>query len=249
MANPNLQLLMDAAKLLGPILGELVFVGGCATALLITDTAAAADVRPTFDVDAIAEITSYAAYAQFSERLRKLGFQEDARDGAPLCRWRQKTTTLDVMPLDEKILGFSNTWYRPAMDQAEERELEKGLKIRLVAPVYFCASKLEAFAGRGKNDFHASRDLEDMIAVVDGRAELVGEIQVAASDVRSYLAKEIKKLTSSREFNDALPGHLPPDAASQARVGTIISRLGDNPSLQPKPFYLEVSPWMKTSSR
>jgi hypothetical protein len=135
------------------------------------------------------------------------------------------------MPLDEKILGFSNMWYRPAMDHAEERELEKGLKIRLVAPVYFCASKLEAFAGRGKNDFHASRDLEDLIAVVDGRAELVGEIQAAASDVRSYLAKEIKKLISIREFNDALPGHIPPDAASQERVGTIILRLEEIASL------------------
>jgi hypothetical protein len=44
MANPNFRLLVDAAKLLKPILGELVFVGGCTTALLITDKAAA-DVR------------------------------------------------------------------------------------------------------------------------------------------------------------------------------------------------------------
>jgi hypothetical protein len=173
MANPNLELLTDAAKLLEPLLGELVFVGGCATALLITDKAAA-DVRPTFDVDAIAEITSYAEYAEFSEKLRKLGFQEDTSEGAPLCRWRQKTTTLDVMPLDPRILGFSNTWYRPAMDHAEERELENGLKIRLVAPVYFCASKLEAFSGRGKSDFAGSKDLEDLVAVIDGRSELVG---------------------------------------------------------------------------
>jgi hypothetical protein len=230
MANPNLQLLTDAAKLLESILGELVFVGGCATALLITDKAAA-DVRPTFDVDAIAEITSYAAYDKFSERLRKLGFQEDTRQGAPLCRWQQKTTTLDVLPLEAKILGFSNTWYRPAMDHSEERELEKGLKIRLVAPVYFCASKLEAFAGRGKNDFSANRDLEDLIAVVDGRSELVGEIQAAASDVRSYLAKEIEKLLEIREFTDALAGHVPPDDASQERVGTIISRLREIASL------------------
>jgi hypothetical protein len=129
------------------------------------------------------------------------------------------------MPLDAKILGFSNTWYRPAMDHAEGRELEKGLNIRLVAPVYFCASKLEAFAGRGKNDFSASRDLEDLIAVVDGRGELMAEIRVAASDVRSYLAKEIKKLISIRAFSDALPGHVPPDAVSQERVGTMISRL------------------------
>ena len=230
MANPNLQLLTDAARLLEPMLGELVFVGGCATALLITD-AAAADVRATFDVDAIAEITSYAGYTEFSERLRKLGFQEDTSEGAPLCRWRQKTTTLDVMPLDAKILGFSNTWYEPAMNHSEERELEKGLRIRLVAPVYFCASKLEAFAGRGKNDFSASRDLEDLIAVVDGRAELVGEIQAGASDVRSYLAKEIKKLLSIREFSDALPGHVQPDAASQERIGTVISRLEEITSL------------------
>jgi hypothetical protein len=74
------------------------------------------------------------------------------------------------------------------------------------------------FSGRGKNDFHASRDLEDLIAVVDGRAELVGEIHAAANDVRSYLAKEIKKLISIREFNDALPGHLPPDRKPQAAV-------------------------------
>ena len=230
MANPNLQLLTDAAKLLEPILPELVFVGGCATALMITDNAAA-DVRPTFDVDAIAEITSYAAYTEFSEKLRKLGFQEDTREGAPLCRWRQNTTVLDVMPLDAKILGFSNTWYRPAMDHSEDRELEKGLKIRLVASVYFCASKLEAFEHRGKRDFSASRDIEDLIAVIDGRFELLGEIQTAASDVRAYLSKEIEKLLATRAFTDALPGHVPPDPASQQRVARILSRLEEIASL------------------
>src|SRR5580698_4293473 len=132
MSKHNLDLLIEAARLLKPILAELVFVGGCTTALLITDKAAA-DVRPTYDVDAIAEITSYVEYAEFSDRLRKLGFREDSREGAPICRWCQETTTLDVMPLDGKILGFSNRWYGPAIDTAEERELEVGLKIRMVA--------------------------------------------------------------------------------------------------------------------
>jgi hypothetical protein len=49
--------------------------------------------------------------------------------------------------------------------------------------------------------------------------------------VRSYLAKQIKGLISIREFNDALPVHLPPDRASQERVGTIISRLEEIASL------------------
>jgi hypothetical protein len=74
------------------LLDDLVFVGGCATALLITDQAAA-EVRPTFDVDAIAEITFYADYVAFSERIRNLGFTEDTGEGAPLCRWLKAKTT------------------------------------------------------------------------------------------------------------------------------------------------------------
>jgi hypothetical protein len=120
MGNPNYQLLVDAAKLLRPILGELVFVGGCSTGLLVTDRAAA-DVRPTTDVDAIAEITSYVGYIELSERLKKLGFWEDAREGAPRCRWRQNTTTLEVMPVDGTLFGFRNVWYGPAVKTAEIR--------------------------------------------------------------------------------------------------------------------------------
>src|SRR5258708_17529036 len=86
MANRNLELLAGAARLLCPLLDDLVFVGGCTTALLITD-AAAAEVRPTYDVDSIAEIDSYAEYRALSERLRQLGFVEDQSEGAPICRW------------------------------------------------------------------------------------------------------------------------------------------------------------------
>jgi hypothetical protein len=177
----------------------LAFLGGSITALLITDKAAP-EVRPTYDVDAIAEISSYAAYADFSERLRKCGFTEDAGEGAPICRWRQKNTILDVMPLDEKILGFSNRWYKPALDSAVVHELGRELRVRVVTGIYFCATKLEAFAGRGKGDHQASRDLEDFIAVVDGRAELVKEIQGGSDDVRIYLASEIAKLLATLRF-------------------------------------------------
>jgi len=41
----------------GPLLDEVVFDGGCTTELFIPDEAAA-EVRPTFDVDVISEITS-----------------------------------------------------------------------------------------------------------------------------------------------------------------------------------------------
>src|SRR5215475_87165 len=155
MLRHNLQLLSEAARLLEPLLGELAFLGGCATALLITDSGAPA-VRTSYDVDAIAAITSYSDYMEFSERLRKLGFVEDTSEDAPICRWRHGKTILDVMPLDEKILGFSNQWYPSAMQTAQEHVLESGLRIRAVTAVYFCATKLEAFAGRGNKDYFSS---------------------------------------------------------------------------------------------
>jgi hypothetical protein len=51
MSKHNLELLAEPARLLKPLLGELVFVGGSTTALFITDKVGA-EVRPTYDVDA-----------------------------------------------------------------------------------------------------------------------------------------------------------------------------------------------------
>lgn len=53
--NPNLDKLIAAAQSLGPLLDEIVFVGGCVTGLLISDPAAA-PVRQTLDVDAIVTV-------------------------------------------------------------------------------------------------------------------------------------------------------------------------------------------------
>jgi len=146
-------------------------------------------------------------------------------EGAPICRWRQNKTVLDVMPLDEEILGFSNRWYKPAMDSAFVYELEPDLRVRVVTGVYFCATKLEEFAGRGRDDYQSSHDLEDLLAVIDGRAELVKEIQAGPEAVRAYIASEIEKLLSTPQFTDALPGYLLPDAANLARIPILLERL------------------------
>src|SRR5215472_13036804 len=79
MANPNYLLLVEAARLLKPMLGELVFVGGCATGLLITDSAAAA-APPTYDVAPIPQIPPSMASPELSERLQHLGFQQATRN-------------------------------------------------------------------------------------------------------------------------------------------------------------------------
>jgi hypothetical protein len=224
MPDPNSEQLLAVARKLRPLLDDLVFVGGCATGLLITDTSAPS-VRPTFDVDAIAEVSTYSEYVTLAERLRDCGFSEDSSEGAPVCRWISGRLVLDVMPLDVKVLGFSNRWYEEAVRTSQAISLEKSLSIRIVTAPVFLATKLEAFKSRGKGDYFGSHDLEDALSVIDGRPELLGEIQAAPPALLGYLADEWKALLHDPRFVDALPGHLPPDPSSQARVGLLLRRI------------------------
>lgn len=128
------------------------------------------------------------------------------------------------MPTEERILGFSNRWYAPALASAQ-RVTIAGLEARLITAVLFVATKLEAFQGRGKMDYRASHDLEDIVAVVDGRAELPGEVATAPADVRTYIGDTMRHLLETAEFVEALPGFLLPDAASQARRQMVLEQL------------------------
>jgi hypothetical protein len=46
------------------------------------------------------------------------------------------------MPLDESILGFSNRWYRAALETALPRRLSQDIEIRLITAPVFVATKL-----------------------------------------------------------------------------------------------------------
>ena len=222
--NPNIQILEAAACSLSELIEDIVFVGGSATALLITDPAAS-PVRPTIDVDVLVEVTTLVEYYSLSGKLRELGFTEDTGEEAPLCRWKSPDIILDVMPTDSKILGFGNRWFKHAFRTAEWTTLPSGNKIKFLHATCFLATKLEAFDSRGENDYLISRDIEDVITVLDGRPEIITEVHEASIELREYLALRCSVLLSDRNFLEALPGLLLPDAASQARHDLIIERI------------------------
>jgi hypothetical protein len=85
--------------------------------------------------------------------------------------------------------------------------------------------KAEAFASRGKEDFVASHDVEDVIAVVDGRLSLALEVETSPTAVRRFLAERFGSWLEDPRFLDAVPGHLPGDAASQARRELVVERM------------------------
>ena len=141
-----------------------------------------------------------------------------------LGRWVLQGVALDLMPSQPGILGFHNRWYPLAIETATQIKLS-GMDIRLITAPVFVATKFEAFHGRGNNDYLASHDLEDIITVVDGRPELQQEIDQADGELRRYIAAEFSALLEDRDFLMALAGHLPGDAASQARLPELIRRL------------------------
>lgn len=123
MSHSNLELLQEAATKLRALLPEIVFLGGCMTQVLITDSAAP-EVRPTDDVDVVTEIASYEEYVgRLSAQLRALGFVEDHRRGAPICRWLHGPLVVDFMAVHPKVMGFSNRWYAEVLTTAKEKRL------------------------------------------------------------------------------------------------------------------------------
>ena len=220
MADPNLDLLLAMARALGPLRERLVFVGGCATGLLVSNPAAA-DVRATEDVDAIVEVQTLAGYHALRPQLTARGFKQTMEDNTPPFRWFWQSLQLDLVPLDAKVLGFANRWYSPGFAAAVERELAPRVSLRHLTAPYFLATKFEAFNDRGGNDVYLSHDLEDILTVVDGRAEVVAELADAPAPVRAHVVAQVRMLLHHASFLNALPGLI----SQQARVGIVVERL------------------------
>lgn len=203
-----LHMLETVAEALGDDLRKrLVFVGGCTTALFITDKIVLEGVRTTDDVDLIVDLVGHAQWVDLQNQLRQKGFAESPEDDV-ICRMRLGDLKVDFMPDDEDVLGFSNRWYAKGIETAVTCSLTDTLDIKRLTPELFVATKLEAYLGRGNNDLMGSRDIEDILLVVDGREELVAEIQDADDDVRGYLAEQFRAMLTHDDFDHFLQGNI-----------------------------------------
>jgi len=212
-------MLQKVAHALGPLLDEVVFVGGTVPSLLITDTASP-PIRPTKDVDLVVDTRSYNAHAEFERRLRARGFQIQA---PPICRYGIDDILVDVMTTTAAAMGFSERWYAEAFATAVPMSLPDGTVIRVIRASLFIATKLGAWRDRGNGDYFA-QDLEDILAVIDGRDSLLAEIRDSHPDVRRFLAQEFASLLAAEQFLDAIPGHLGGDAIAYERAERVDCR-------------------------
>jgi hypothetical protein len=207
-----IEMLEQVAAALGTeLLSTSAFVGGCVVGLLLTDEFTKEQVRATDDVDLIVDVLNFSAYAKLADELRNRGFKESMQENIQ-CRWRLRELIVDVMPTDEKILGFTNKWYAKAMESAVWYSLPSGNKIRIVSAPYFIATKIEAFKGRGENDYLTSRDIEDIITIVDGRDGLVEEIKSIGEPITGYLRDSINQFLGNGDFEYAVQSAVKSDS-------------------------------------
>lgn len=200
----HVEMITAVAKALGEdLLKQVAFVGGSTTGLLLTDEFSKEAVRYTNDVDLIINVIGYPQWAIFQDQLRKKGFKE-ALDEEVICRMKLGELSVDFMPDDAAILGFSNRWYSVALETAVDYELDKSITIRLLQPIYFLATKLVAYNGRGNDDPLVSRDMEDILNLIDGREELLKELKAANTELKRFIGEQFQLLLEHQDFDYAV---------------------------------------------
>ncbi|MGY4641701.1 hypothetical protein ACVWVP_005661 [Pseudomonas sp. TE24901] len=199
-----LQMLEEVAEALGETLRkQIAFVGGCTTVLLITDEYTLESIRGTDDVDLVIHLTGTTDWYRLEESLKPRGFKNTGQDSVT-CRLRLGALKVDFMPTDEKVLGFSNTWFVGGLENAIDYTLPNGTSIKVFAAPWFLAAKLQAYQGRGCGDVLMSNDIEDIIALLDGREELIEEVKRAPIPLRHFVSEQFSALLKLSAFRDVI---------------------------------------------
>lgn len=207
MISPNLQRLKIIAEGLGELCNDVVFVGGT-VAELYADNPAATEIRPTTDVDCVVELASYGNLQNFENQLRKKKFTNDIESGI-ICRWKYNGETVDIMPDDEEILGFTNKWYKKGWQHRCMVSVED-ISIFILSPLYYIASKIEAVKSRGGADLRFSHDFEDIVYVLNNRNDICSIFDHEKNSVlKAYLSEWKEELFSRRNLHEEIECMLP----------------------------------------
>ena len=225
MKKTNIERLQDVAEALDELNERVVYVGG-SVAQLYVDDEAAEEARPTMDVDCVVELYSHQEYEEFCELLRKKKFEENSDNGAPICRWLYKGEMVDVMPTDEKFLGFTNKWYQPGIQRKVDYTLPNGRVIQILPALFFLATKIEAINSRAGEDLRTSHDFEDVVYVLNYCGDIVERFKKEANaTLKAFLRAESRKFLNRNNIHEEIECALPLNETD--RVDIILEVLGD----------------------
>jgi len=233
----NLEHLERVAVAMAQVGVRHAFIGG-ATIGLFLDELGAAQARVTDDVDCIVEVETRGAHHELEQRLRDAGFTHATEPGAPICRWRFEDIAVDVMPVDAAILGFSNPFYRTALDAAEPVTLASGRQVPCVTLGYTVVTKVVAFEDRGADDPWLSKDLEDLVALFDSGTGPVAAITSLPDVEQARVRAWAQRFVLDRSAAEWVEGHLSRGPGFSDRVERVLERIEEvaaEPGVEVKP--------------
>jgi hypothetical protein len=196
---------------LEPMINRLVFVGRQVTGLLVTHRAALA-LRPTFSVDAVVIALSYSALDRLMADLARLGLRQEGDRTSRSGRWMAgEGVIVELIASDAHPSGIRGQWHEYALECTLAVPLGTRT-VRVAGAPAFLALKLAAFAERGLRAGAPDVDLEDVLAVVNGRSNLEREVAAAPAEVRRFIRDQLAALVSRTDADSVLDAHIP-DAA------------------------------------
>lgn len=193
------------ANRLGELNEKWVFVGGATLSFYADELSD--EVRPTDDIDVIIELAGYVHRAELEEKLRDIGFEHDVKSGI-ICRFKCQGIIVDIMSTSDDSIGGENIWYPDGLKHAIDHQVDDTCLIKILHPVYFLATKIEAFKDRGQSNGLGSKDFEDIVYILENRATIWEELDAADEKVKTYLQTEFGKLLANQRCYEWLDANV-----------------------------------------
>ena len=125
---------------------------------------------------------------------------------------------------------------------AECHEVADGRSVNIASPSHMLATKLDAFFDRGKEDYYASRDLEDVVVLLEGCSRLLVDLRASSEALRNHVSRGMRRLLETPALIEALPAHLSPESPTGVldrvlQVAGQVAATAEGPR-PPRPFNL-----------
>jgi predicted nucleotidyltransferase len=185
---------------------RFVFVGASILPLLLNDPAAPPP-RPTIDVDAAVQVLSYSQWERLQDRVRGCGVVVRANPAVGkgrLCLFHLDDIEVDIMPVRLPPILPPSRMLELGYETAEVHQVAEDVELLALSAPGLLATKLEAFQDRGARDPAMSKDLEDVVALLDRRLGIAGEVAEAHIEMRYFIAGSLQRLLHDGHVLDVL---------------------------------------------
>ena len=204
---------------------RIVFVGGATLPLYATDSSAFRYTQSQ-GVDCVMKEIVESRYGHWDEKLKQYGFELESSPYVPVQQWKYRGIQIQLGAADVYLSCFQNRWYEDGFFHARPFRLPSGTPIRIFNPVYFLATKIEAFMNRGRFDFRKSEDFEDIVYLLDNRPEIHRELAEAFHDVRTFVQKSFKRFLAHPGLEEGIAWTLP-HGSGEERIFRILQLIQD----------------------